>query len=100
MPTFVSPATSTLSGPPTWSPGLKRGGHVAPRAIESSQFKGRGVNGPATNERRRGRVSGRRAQGDGDLAEFVVGSEDEELHFVADRVLGDDVGELVGGVDG
>src|SRR5580658_4323998 len=88
MPTLVSPATSIFNDPPTCHPVEARPGTSAvtlpnrrnPRARVSTASGWR---------------SGGRSKSDGDLAEFPVRSEDQELDLVSDRVLRDDVGELL-----
>src|ERR1019366_1632306 len=86
MPTFVSPATSIRSGPPTMTDRRKDADTVSTRSAilggltHSSRLASHG--GPASTasrqrrERRRGGRSQGSAKGDGDLVE-LIGAEHE-----------------------
>src|SRR5580658_6178804 len=124
MPTLVSPATSIFRDPPTFHL-VERSAWLCAAGLESLQPEGPGVNRvspastldearpslrrdatgfPQVDESfRRNAHQGAlrsRAECDDHLSEPAVESEDKELDLVADRMFGDDVGQLFGCVDG
>src|SRR5271167_1043883 len=92
MPTFVSPATSIRSGPPTVARSSQGRRHRVNRSTKAASGRA-GAAGTRPGPSRRGFQRHR------DLAELLAGIH-EELYRVARRVLPDEVRELLGRIDG